>query len=169
MIFLTVGSQMPFDRLVRAMDVWAGEHPAHEVFAQIGKSAFRPIHMDSCLALSPADFRTRVEAAEVVVAHAGMGSVLTALEFARPLVLMPRRGDLRETRNDHQLATVRWLGQKPGIEIALGVPDLAMSLERALNLRGSTATRLQSYPGALGHFLRRYFDQVAAEVNQRAD
>jgi len=36
MIFVTVGAQMAFDRLIRAVDAWAGVHPAVSVFGQIG-------------------------------------------------------------------------------------------------------------------------------------
>ncbi len=37
MIFVTVGEQLPFDRLVRAVDEWAAAS-GKEVFAQIGNS-----------------------------------------------------------------------------------------------------------------------------------
>lgn len=65
-----------------------------------------------------------------MVAHAGMGTVLTALELGKPLLLLPRRGDLHETRNDHQLATARWLQDRPGIHIAWEAPELAPLLDR---------------------------------------
>ena len=35
MIFATVGTQLPFDRLIAAVDRWAGTRPGREVFAQI--------------------------------------------------------------------------------------------------------------------------------------
>ena len=44
MIFVTVGTQLPFDRLVRAVDAWAAEHPQVDVFGQIGPASFRPKH-----------------------------------------------------------------------------------------------------------------------------
>lgn len=133
MIFLTVGSQMPFDRLVQAMDDWAACHPGHPVHAQIGRSTLRPTHFRAEEVLTPAGFRQKVLAADVIVAHAGMGSVLTAIEFRKPLVLMPRRGDLRETRNDHQVATAKWLAAKPGIQIVNTGEELAVALQTALS------------------------------------
>lgn len=133
MIFVTVGSQMPFDRLVQAMDRWAGSHPGHSVQAQVGRSTLRPQHLQATEVLSPDGFRAQVQAADVIVAHAGMGSVLTAIEYRKPLVLMPRRGALRETRNDHQLATARWLAGKPGIRIVNDDEELATALDEALH------------------------------------
>jgi UDP-N-acetylglucosamine transferase subunit ALG13 len=41
MIFVTVGSQMPFDRLVEAVDGWVGQ-TTREVLAQIGDSQLKP-------------------------------------------------------------------------------------------------------------------------------
>lgn len=116
---------MPFRRLVRAVDEWAQCHPTVEVLAQVGSDpSFRPSAIKVFDSVSPARYAELVQSSELVVAHAGMGSVLTALEFGKPMVLMPRRGALQETRNDHQLATLRWLRSKPGIypaedEIAL--------------------------------------------------
>ena len=101
-IFVTVGTQLPFDRLVRAMDDWAASHPGHEVLAQTGDGAFVARAIATVRTLSREAFARAVAEADVVVAHAGIGSVLTALDAGKPVVLMPRRADLREHRNDHQ-------------------------------------------------------------------
>ena len=118
MIFLTIGTHEPFDRLVAAVDAWAGE-TGTEVFAQITERAeFIPQHMAYMHHIDPAEYATRCEAAPFLIAHAGMGSILAALELAKPIVLLPRRGHLGETRNDHQYATVRKFGSRPGILVA---------------------------------------------------
>lgn len=36
-----------------------------------------------------------------------MGTIITTVEFKKPLILTPKLGLLRELRNDHQLAIVR--------------------------------------------------------------
>jgi UDP-N-acetylglucosamine transferase subunit ALG13 len=59
-----------------------------------------------------------MESANFVVAHAGMGSIITALTLAKPLVIMPRRADLGEHRNDHQTATVARFLDRAGIFVA---------------------------------------------------
>lgn len=131
MIFVTVGSQMPFRRLVQAVDEWAQRNPTVEVLAQIGRDGtFQPVALQAFESVPPARYAELVQASDLVVAHAGMGSVLTALEFCKPMVLMPRRGALHETRNDHQLATLRWLSCKPGIYPAEDEQALKDSLDR---------------------------------------
>lgn len=118
MIFVTVGGQLPFDRLVHAVDAWAASEGRGDVFAQIGGSEHPPEHIEWARFLSPPDFRQKAASADTIVAHAGMGSILTALELQKPIVVMPRRAGLGEHRNDHQLATVRHLGTDVGIVVA---------------------------------------------------
>jgi UDP-N-acetylglucosamine transferase subunit ALG13 len=123
-ILVTVGMQLGFDRLIEAMDRLA---PAlgTQVIAQTGLGKYIPQNMEAHEKIAPSEFETQVEQAEVIVSHAGIGSVLTAARFAKPIVLLPRRADLKEHRNDHQMATVRKLSGRPGILIARDETELA--------------------------------------------
>ncbi len=109
MILITVGGQLPFDRLVRAVDEWAATHRDTHCFAQIGPGGWRPKHMEWVEFLPPPVFREKLEDASLVVAHAGMGTILSALYLGKKLIVVPRFGHLREHRNDHQVATVKRL------------------------------------------------------------
>ncbi len=132
MIFVTVGTQLPFDRLIGAVDSWVEETGRTDVFAQIanpGPDGYRPQHFDYTAHVSPAEFKQRCQEAECIVAHAGMGSIITAMTYAKPLVIMPRRAHLAEHRNDHQYATVKQFGGQPGIHVA----DDADALSQTLN------------------------------------
>lgn len=121
---------MPFDRLIRALDAWLATRPGRfEVLAQVGESVCAVDHMKTVSTLNPGEFRRKVGEADLIVAHAGMGSVLTAMEFGKPLVVLPRLGALHETRNDHQVATANWLKSKPGIHVAMDVQELAGVLD----------------------------------------
>ena len=139
MIFVTVGTQLPFDRLVEAVDQWAGEHGDVAVFAQIGPSEFRPANMPFVRSISPVEFREKARACRVLVAHAGMGSILSALEFGKPIVLMPRSADLGEHRNDHQRATAARLRKTAGIFVALDAAELRDRLDRLDELAAGEA------------------------------
>ena len=41
----------------------------------------------------------------MVIAHAGMGTILSALKQDKPIIVVPRLASLKEHRNDHQMAT----------------------------------------------------------------
>ena len=153
MIFVTVGGQLPFDRLVRAVDEWAKERGRDDVFAQIGASENPPAHIQWERFLSPPEFKARARDADVIIAHAGMGSILTALELGKPIVVMPRRAHLGEHRNDHQWATMNHLGEGVEIVRAADESQLVGFLERLEELRSPTERPSEEYARLLD-FLR---------------
>ena len=117
MIFATVGTQLPFDRLVRALDQWASRNPHEEVFAQIGQANYVPEHMEWARTIPADTFRSRLQQCDTIVAHAGMGTIISAAELGKTVVVMPRRAEFGEHRNDHQLATVDRLGHLNGLRV----------------------------------------------------
>lgn len=130
MIFVTVGTQLAFDRMVHAIDGWAAMHPDVQFFAQIGPSAHPPRHVQHADFVPPQRADELMRTAELVVAHAGMGSILTALRYRKPIVVVPRKAALREHRNDHQMATARWLEGRQGVTVAWDEQALLRVLER---------------------------------------
>jgi exopolysaccharide biosynthesis glucuronosyltransferase PssE len=134
-IFLTVGTQLPFDRLVKAVDAWAAHHPEQPIFGQIadpGPAGFRPKNIDWVADLDPAEFEARFRAASHIVGHAGMGTIIGALGAGKPLLVMPRRAHLGEQRNDHQFATVQRLCARPGILAAFEAGEVPDRMEALL-------------------------------------
>ena len=130
MIFVTVGGQMPFDRLIRTVDEWALSRARSDVFAQIGPSDFRAQAIETTSFINSIEFRRRFEAASLIVAHAGMGTIITALECGKPIIVMPRRGKLRETRNDHQVAMATHLLGQGQVTVAFDEQQLIERLDR---------------------------------------
>lgn len=116
-VFVTVGSMLPFDRLIRAVDEIAGGNDSTEFFAQIGDSKFLPENMPFVKMLSPAEFRERAVWSDLILSHAGMGTVITAAECKKRLVALPRKPQLGEVTSEHQIATARWLKDRAGITV----------------------------------------------------
>lgn len=123
MIFLTVGTQLPFDRLVTIVDEWASSSGV-SVFAQVGptKKVFNNIEWRDFI--DPDEFDKYFESASLVVAHAGMGSILSALSYGKPIVVFPRVAAFGEHRNDHQLATARRFAENEDVDVAFEEVDL---------------------------------------------
>lgn len=129
MIFVTVGAQMPFDRLVTWVDDYATAHERKDFAAQIGPSDLEPRSIEVLPFLDPQAFRARMEAASAVVAHAGMGTIITALELGKPILVVPRLGALGETRNDHQVATAKRLAEDDLVLAAYDEAEFARQME----------------------------------------
>lgn len=148
MIFLTVGTHEPFDRLVRAVDAWCAARGRADVFGQIaepGPGGYRPQHFEAVAALSPADYAARFRAAPLVVSHAGMGSIITALSLGRPLLMLPRTAALRETRNDHQIATAERFKARPGLHVAMDEAALPAQLDALLGADAAAPASVSPY------------------------
>ena len=78
------------------------------------------------------------ENARLIVSHAGMGTILTALTQGKQICIMPRQFRYGEHRNDHQIATVERLGDHPGLHKARDEDDLPGCLDAALTAVGSS-------------------------------
>jgi UDP-N-acetylglucosamine transferase subunit ALG13 len=131
LIFVTIGSMLPFDRLIKAMDDWGAQNPGESLLFQIGDGAYEPKHGRFERMISPSEYRKALLEAEIIVAHSGMGSVISAAEIAKPIVLLSRRADLREHTTDHQLHTARWLSDRAGIFVAETETDLPQKIAEA--------------------------------------
>ncbi len=132
-IFVATGTQLAFDRLIKAIDEWSQINPGHEVFAQTGPSGYKPTHMEHRGFITPEVFAEKSGNADVIIAHAGTGSIFTALELQTPLIVMPRRAKYNEHRNDHQVATVERFEATPGVNVAYDEHQLRKMLD---NLEG---------------------------------
>jgi UDP-N-acetylglucosamine transferase subunit ALG13 len=96
--------------------------------------------------VDPSEFKNLVAKARLVIAHAGMGSILSALEAGKPIVVMPRRARFREQRNDHQVATARYFATQKRVIAAYEEQSLAQQLDYALTLETSPQIGSEASP-----------------------
>ncbi|WP_165871404.1 glycosyltransferase [Flaviaesturariibacter flavus] len=129
MIFVTVGSQLPFDRFIRAVDEIAPLLSGKEIIAQVFGMKYQPRNIQTLDYIAPAEFRDYVQSAELIVSHAGTGTILSVSELKKPLIVFPRSGRLRETRSDHQMATCRMLEKTCGLQVAYNEEELARKIQ----------------------------------------
>ena len=140
MIFVTVGTDLPFDRLVRVVDQWAMQNARTDVFAQIGKTNFKPAYIPYQNFLEPSDFTKCFCAATTIISHAGMGTILTALRYNKPILVMPRLATLGEHRNEHQTATAIHLSKMGKINVAFDEYSLREHLDNLDQLHQIAST-----------------------------
>lgn len=134
LIFVTTGTQFPFDRLVVQIDKWAGEQKGIKVVAQTAKSEKNFKNITTVDFLSPKQYLDYVERARVIIGHAGMGTIITGFEKKKPLILMARKLEFGEHRNDHQQSTVDKFVDTKGIYIANNPTQLFKLLNDFRNL-----------------------------------
>ncbi|WP_432710816.1 glycosyltransferase [Pedobacter sp.] len=124
MIFVITGTQAPFDRLVKCMDEIAPSLKDVEIIAQVNHSKYKVKNMKSVATMKPLDFNENFSRADLIISHAGMGTIILALQNNKPTIILPRSAALGEHRNDHQLATAKVLEKLKYIHVIYDEKEL---------------------------------------------
>ncbi len=114
--------------------------PGAEVVWQTGTTDVTGLPIEARAAIPAAELSARMAAADVVVAHAGVGSALVALEAGRWPVLVPRRRARGEHVDDHQAQIGADLAAR-GLALAREVDELTTG-----DLLAAARVRVRSEP-----------------------
>ncbi|UCG57791.1 MAG: hypothetical protein JSU70_23365 [Phycisphaerales bacterium] len=130
MIFLTVGTLFPFDRLVEGVDEVLDKDGSDErVVAQVGNTSYHPRNLEASASLEATVFDKHLREADRIISHAGMGTIAMALEYKKPLLVMPRMRRYREHVNDHQVATAKRFEELGCLLVAYDAEQLPEKME----------------------------------------
>lgn len=162
MIFVTVGThEQQFDRLVRAVDELRASGAIDEsIFMQVGYCTYEPKHCEWERFVPAPEMRSRMEAADVVVTHGGPSSFIEAMAAGKVPVVVPRRADLGEHVNNHQVNFVRKVAErKRGIVPVFDTKDLALAIREARQLTAGSA-RFESHNAEFCSELERMIERL---------
>jgi beta-1,4-N-acetylglucosaminyltransferase len=136
-IFTTVGStQIPFARMIRALDQLPGE----QLSVQHGPVSPPPGAAEAQAFMEFPEVVEHMEAADVVICHAGAGSILCAFRAGHTPVVVPRLARHSETVDDHQLELARALaadGRVIAVEDLATLPEAVAGAPRRRAREGS--------------------------------
>lgn len=126
-VVVSLGTIEPyrFDRLVRRLIAILPSDC--EVLWQTGATTTERLPIDGRVRVAGPDLEAAMAEADVVVAHAGTGTALTAFEQGRAPVLVPRRAAYGEHVDDHQVVTARDL-QARGLATYVEADDLDLDV-----------------------------------------
>lgn len=148
LIFVTAGSQEPFDRLIKAVDEIALQLKGTTMVVQALQSQYKAKNFEVTSYVPPVVFENYIEKADLIVGHAGMGTVISSLVKNKPILVMPRLMKYNEIRNEHQLATTKMLDKLGYIYVAYNEQELKTKLLsiwpgnlKSLHFLGSNASR----------------------------
>lgn len=140
-LFVTVGTDHhPFDRLVEWTERIARIRPDVEVVVQHGHSRV-PVGVAFAASMLPYErLQTFLEHATVVACHGGPATIMEVRGAGRLPVVVPRRSDLGEHVDDHQVRFARRLGQVGHVQLAEQEAIFARIVASSLEGGGRTAT-----------------------------
>ncbi len=126
MILVTVGTlHFPFERLLRAVDELPGDE---ELIVQSRAPGTRPARARCVEDFPYEQLVAEIRRARVVVCHAGVGSILTALANGKRPIVVPRLGRYGEAVDDHQLAFGRRLAEAGLVTLVEDPAELATAV-----------------------------------------
>lgn len=125
MIFVTVGTHHdPFERLLGAL----GSLPGEELVVQYGPASAPPGVARAEAYLPFDEMLECFAAAEKVITHAGVGSVLCATRAGHVPLVVPRRADLGEHVDEHQAELTRALAEQGAVRALWDTAELAAAV-----------------------------------------
>jgi beta-1,4-N-acetylglucosaminyltransferase len=147
MIFVTIGSAVKgieFTRLIKKMDEIAGKI-GEEVVMQIGTVPYEPQHAKYFRYSSYQENLSYFRKASLVVGHGGTGTILNALKFQVPIVVVPRRHRYGEHVDDHQVELAQRIVGNELIEVVYELESLELAIKK-MQERREKLDKGKTYP-----------------------
>ena len=166
--FVTVGNATrPFKRLLEAVGKIAGELP-QPVFVQYGAGSMSDCPGCTGAAfLDMAAFEQHVREAELLILHAGAGSVIHAVRAGKIPVIMPRRARLGEHVDDHQEEFAEELAKTGKVMVAHDAATMTVAVACALALQKTEHYEVQRETAMIGSVRRALSGAVDVTASRK--
>lgn len=106
-VLITIGTMtdLKFTRLFEAIDNLCSEGvlDGEKVTAQIGAETYTPKYFSSFEMIEDQSFKKMIEESDLIITHAGTGTVTTCLKKGKKVIIFPRMKKYQEHYDDHQL------------------------------------------------------------------
>lgn len=140
MIFVTVGWQYGFKRLIAKMDEIASRIN-EEVTMQIGTTEYEPKYAHYFhFVESDEQILEYIRESRLVISHAGAGSILTVFSIGKPTIIVPRLRKYGEHIDDHQLELAEAMSKEGQAIVVYDINDLDKYVQKD-ELNGSMLIR----------------------------
>jgi UDP-N-acetylglucosamine transferase subunit ALG13 len=120
LLFVTVGTDHhPFHRLVTWVDAWLAEQDPNKVRCLVQTGTSRPPDRADHVDFLPyQQMQQTIEAAAMLVCHGGPGSIMLCRWLGKRPIVVPRRRELGEHVDDHQVVFSRRMAANGELELA---------------------------------------------------
>lgn len=133
MIFVTLGTQkFQLNRLLVQLDELCQKRKIEEeIYAQTGHSNYTPKHYEHTDFLSRDKFEEKMRGSSLVITHSGVGSIITAMQNGKPVIVFPRLSKFKEHVDDHQCEIAEAFSKKNYVLLCRENDDLSEMIKRA--------------------------------------
>jgi len=143
LILVTVGTHsQSFNRLIKTVDELVGKNKIRDnVIIQIGYSDYIPKNCQWFKFINLNKFEKLIKKSSLIVAHAGVGSIMSALKYNKPTIVIPRLKKFNEHRDNHQLQITKQLEKQKRIIAVYNIDDLENAIKKAIKWKSRKTKR----------------------------
>lgn len=156
MILVTLGTQdKPFDRLIRAVEKQIDNGTIKDdVIVQAGVTQYKSDKMNIVDYIPIDDFDDIIKKADLIISHAGVGSIITGLKYNKKVIATARLKKYGEHVNDHQIQILDNFSENGYI---LKLEDFDR-LDKVLEI--SKTFKPKKYESNTGNFIENVKDEI---------
>ena len=133
-VMTNIGTMFPFDRLTKEIDK-IGDKKGFDILAQIGDSKYVPKNVKYLSFADPKIFTANAKKQDVIISHAGVGSIIELMSLNKRIILFPRLKKYGEAIDDHQLEICKAFNKKYGIEYTTNEKELFKIIKKKKNVK----------------------------------
>lgn len=168
-IFVTVGTDHhPFGRLITWLDSWMADHPDVTLVVQHGHSPASTTGTNYAM-MGLEELTAEYEAADLVVAQVGPGTIVDANKVGLRPIMVPRDPDLGEVVDDHQFVFGALMEKQGRCAIVTDEDSLRIALNLAVAdpsaLRLTTAIDTSSASEAVSNLAQQITSSPRSHVS----
>lgn len=163
MIFVVLGTQkFQCNRLLKKIDelIQSGII-AEEVFAQKGHSDYVPQNYKSTDFLTVEEFAQRISESDLVITHSGVGTILSAVNCRKPVIVFPRLKKYKEHVDNHQMDIAKAFSKKKIVLMCGEDDELSEVIEKSKEFLYET---YESQRENMLQIIRRYLREEILNV-----
>jgi UDP-N-acetylglucosamine transferase subunit ALG13 len=143
---------------VCGIDKAVSQNPSEfKIFGQIGKTTYQPKHFKAVSTLDKPEFDKILTESSAVIGHAGIGTIKLALDFNKPLLVMPRLAKYGEVVNDHQVGIAQKFAESGWL---LTADDEGLLLLKLRELRTFIPKQKINQADRVAAQIKKYLDQI---------
>ncbi|MEN6290702.1 MAG: PssE/Cps14G family polysaccharide biosynthesis glycosyltransferase [Methanobacterium sp.] len=154
MIFVTVGTHYHgFERLIKKMDEVSLKIDENVVM-QIGNTEYEPKNCEYYKFVEEEQMLDLYKNSDVIVAHGGEGTLMDALSFVKPVIVVPRLKKFHEHTDDHQIEISEALESQGKVIVIYDVNRLENALVEAKKMSLQQTKKSKTLAKFLEDYLR---------------
>lgn len=163
MTFVSVGNaKQLFRRFLNEVAMIASKLP-QPVIVQHGHTPFECPICKAKAFMDMEEFGSNIRDAELLIMHAGAGSVIHAIEAGKVPVVMPRRVSFGEHVNDHQVEFAEALARAGRVIMIESPEELESAVAKSLSVK--EAAKLMDRGSRMVSLVRNKLSEIASKVD----